>query len=252
MVAGPEVSRLVASYEAISCVKDTAITSKHHKQNSRAQRTFVEKVEALQSVLKEMGNPFKEESAELLVLDTKNIADSALAELVGTHHERGKQQLKSFMEGLESKDTSSFHHPIKKNQVAFFKHEKVASSSKVEVLKDNCQLFSRLFISCQVRQCDLQDFFKHENQAAPVSLSDSGKLHRSQKSQLTEILQTAVTMPDREPEGDVIIIDGSALINAIPPRSSKSFDDYATEDILPKVESYGAKYDRVDIVFVVY
>jgi len=32
-----------------------------------------------------------------------------------------------------------------------------------------------------------EDFFKHENQAAPASLSDNGKLHTSQKSQLTEI-----------------------------------------------------------------
>ena len=141
---------------------------------------------------------------------------------------------------------------VKKNKVAFFKHEKVASSSKEKVMKEDCQLFSRLFISCQVRQCDLQEFFTHENQAAPASLSDNGKLHASQKSQLTEILQTGVTLPEREPEGDTIIIDGSALINAIPPRSSKSFDDYAKEDFLPKVESYAAKYERVDVVFDVY
>ena len=59
-------------------------------------------------------------------------------------------------------------------------------------------------------------------------------------------------MPEREPEGDAVIIDGSALINALPPHSSKIFDDYTRGDILPKVESYGAKYKRVDIVFDVY
>lgn len=121
-----------------------------------------------------------------------------------------------------------------------------------KVMKTDCQLFSRLFISCQVRQCDLQEFFAHENQAAPASLSDNGKLHASQKSQLTEILQARVSLPEREPDGDTIIINGSALINAIPPRSSKSFDDYAKEDFLPKVEPYAAKYKRVDIVFDVY
>ena len=61
-----------------------------------------------------------------------------------------------------------------------------------------------------------------------------------------------MTLPEREPEGDTIIIDGSALINAIPPRSSKSFDDSAKEDIVPKVESYATKYKRLDIVFDVY
>ncbi len=59
-------------------------------------------------------------------------------------------------------------------------------------------------------------------------------------------------MPDGQPEADAIIIDGSALVNALPPRISKTFDAHAEEDILPKVESYGTTYDRVDIVFDVY
>ena len=45
---------------------------------------------------------------------------------------------------------------------------------------------------------------------------------------------------------------GSAFINAIPPRNSKTSDEYAREDILPKVNYYGGKYDRIDIVFDVY
>ena len=94
----------------------------------------------------------------------------------------------------------------------------------------------------------MQEFFKHENQSAPASLNDSGKIHTCQKSQLVEILQEQVTLPETEPKGDaIIIIDGSALIDGIPPRSSKAFDAYAREDILPKVESYGSKYKRVDI-----
>ena len=200
-----------------------------------------------------MGNPFQEDSADLLSLDTKNIADPPLADLVGTHHQRGQQKFESFMKGLQNEeDNCPFYQPIKKNKVAFFKHEQTASNSKEKVLKDDCQLFSRLFISCQTRECDLQEFFKHENQSSPASVSDSGKLHTCQKSQLTDILQAQVTLPDRDPEGDAIIIDGSAFINATPPRYSKTFDDYARDDILPKVIYYGGKYGRVDIVFDVY
>ena len=61
-----------------------------------------------------------------------------------------------------------------------------------------------------------------------------------------------MNVPVGEPKGDTIIIDGSALINASPPHTSKTFNDYAKEDIIPKVESYGARYKRVDIVFDVY
>jgi len=157
----------------------------------------VEKVGALQRVLKEIGNPFQEETADLLVVDTKTIADPTLTGLVGTHQERGKQQFKSFVDGLEIDDTSSFYHPIKKNKVAFFTHDKVASSSNEKAMKEECQLFCRLFISCQVRQINLEDFFKHENQAASASLSDNGNLHTFQKSQS----QSGLTLPEREPGG---------------------------------------------------
>jgi len=42
MVAGLEVSRLVAAYETMSCVKDASITTKHHNRNASIQTTFVE------------------------------------------------------------------------------------------------------------------------------------------------------------------------------------------------------------------
>ena len=59
-------------------------------------------------------------------------------------------------------------------------------------------------------------------------------------------------MPERAPEGDVIFVDGSAMVNTTPPRTSKMYEDYAREDILPKIKFYGATYKRVDVVFDVY
>ena len=79
MVGGPELSHLIAGYEAMSDVQDAAISSKDHEQTLSAQRTFLEKREALHTVLKEMGNLFQEDPADPLVLNTNNITDSALA-----------------------------------------------------------------------------------------------------------------------------------------------------------------------------
>ena len=56
-------------------------------------------------------------------------------------------------------------------------------------------------------------------------------------------------MPERAPEREVIIVDGSAMVNLTPPRTSKTFEDYAREDILPKIKFNGATYKRVDVVF---
>ena len=81
------------------------------------------------------------------------------------------------------------------------------------MLKEDCQLFSKLFLSCQSREYDLQEFYCHENQQFPASLSEGGKLYTCQISQLAAILQSHVGIPDTEPEVDTIIIDGSALVN---------------------------------------
>ena len=65
-------------------------------------------------------------------------------------------------------------------------------------------------------QCDLHEFFRHENQTAPASLSGSGKLHTCQKSQLVETLESNTLMPNTEPEADAIIIVDQLLSTPSP------------------------------------
>ena len=96
------------------------------------------------------------------------------------------------MKGLESQEGDLFYKSITKNTVNFFTQESVATDSKQKALKADCNLFLQHFISCQSRQCDLNEFFKYENQPVPASLSDNGKLHFCQKSYLTDIFQCKV------------------------------------------------------------
>ena len=59
-------------------------------------------------------------------------------------------------------------------------------------------------------------------------------------------------IPERAPEGEVIIVDGSAMVNTTPPRTTKTCNDYAREYILPNIKVYGAIYKIVVVVFDVY
>lgn len=80
MVAGPEVSHLVTQYETASgakCAKDCTTT--HHEQTEWTQRNYLEKVCKLTTTIQDMGNPFQEESCDLLSLDTKDIAHPSAA-----------------------------------------------------------------------------------------------------------------------------------------------------------------------------
>lgn len=104
MVAGPEISYIVAKYEAASIRKDATAVTKHHEQGLSAQNSFFGKVDALHRVLQAYGNPFLDESSDLMVLDTKDIADPANARMVIGHHTNGKEQFRTFMEGPKNHD----------------------------------------------------------------------------------------------------------------------------------------------------
>ena len=252
-MAGPDVSRLIERYEAVSESKEVKKNNRHHEQTEADQKGFIEKVKQLKPVMQEMGNPFIEESDDLFVLVTKGIADDKSAELIKVHHQQGKKQFESFMADLYS-GQCSFFLPLKKNLTTFFKREQAirANTSKTKILKDDYQLFSQLFISCQNRQCDLKEFFMHENQPAPASLSDQGKLRTCIKSYLSDILQAKVALHEKKLETDVLIVYGSAMVNRLPPRSPKTFDEYVRTDILSRIERYSLVYKWTYIVFDVY
>ena len=74
-------------------------------------------------------------------------------------------------------------------------------------------------------------------------------MYTCQKSQLTPILENYVPPVDKEPEADVLIVDGSALDHALPPKRSKTFEDYAALDFLPVIYMYSSKYTMTHLVF---
>ena len=78
VVAGPQVSHLVAQYAAASEAKEGAKQTSHHEQTERAQNVFVENVDKLFQTLLHMGNPFQEDSCDLLLPDTKYIANPSV------------------------------------------------------------------------------------------------------------------------------------------------------------------------------
>lgn len=62
MIVGPEVSHLVAYYEAGSkkANKDNEQTS-HHEQIERVQKVFLKNVEKLFKAITDMSNPFQDD-----------------------------------------------------------------------------------------------------------------------------------------------------------------------------------------------
>ena len=77
--------------------------------------------------------------------------------------------------------SQSIHDPIKRNSLELFKQTRRKTlpkhGKKIKMLQNNVTLFGQLYIAMQSRESDLDEFFAHEVQSFPPSLSDFGKLH---------------------------------------------------------------------------
>ena len=151
-----------------------------------------------------------------------------------------------------------FLRPMQRNKLPLFSRKSAPdvsySKSKLQSVKDDSQQFSRLFISCQSRQCDLKEFFMHENRTTPPSLSQNGCLNIGTKSDLMTVLETDINLPGAESKADAFIIDGTALIkfNEKSQGTAKTFDDYAKDENIPTLQSNSRHYYRTDTVFDIY
>ena len=65
--------------------------TRHHEQTKSIQVTFAQHVKSMVEVIEEMGNPFVEESKDLLRLDTGDIIDPAVADYLRQAEEIGQK-----------------------------------------------------------------------------------------------------------------------------------------------------------------
>ena len=93
-------------------------------------------------------------------------------------------------------------------------------------MKNNCALFSRLYIALQIHNGDLDEFFRHENQASPPALSQMGVFRTGNKHCLQDLASEENTST---PTVQATILDGAAIVNMLQPGCAKTFHDYATD-----------------------
>ena len=100
-------------------------------------------------------------------------------------------------------------------------------------LKSDVQLFSRLYIGCQTRDGNLDEFFRHDNQSCPPSLSVAGKLHLGTKRDLLVCLEDISAAQSVAPSVTSAVIDGAAIVQILKRGGVKTFQEYADEVFVP-------------------
>ena len=101
------------------------------------------------------------------------------------------------------------------------------------------------------------DFFSHENQSYPPSLSNYGALRSGTKADLLVCVSELVpVLPHHETvmpqEAHMVILDGAAIVNMIKPRTPVSFDGYVTQVMEYARKQFHGDVQRVDMVFDAY
>ena len=102
----------------------------------------------------------------------------------------------------------------------------------VTLLKADCWLFAKLYLACQSRVGDLENFSVHQNPAFPVSLSKYGKLCNYVKSDFINCLQNLQEPSLSPPDVQAIVVDGDAFVHSnYPEKNMKAYGAYCKEPI---------------------
>ena len=109
MVSGPEIARVISEFQSTQELAKLSADQmekdvRHHKEVKGVQEAFAKEVKNLCSTIEEMGNPFRESSEDLLVLDIRDILDPSVAVTIKNIVKNGKQQYETFVkERLEKR-----------------------------------------------------------------------------------------------------------------------------------------------------
>ena len=141
MVAGPEQARIIQEFE------DTYMTADTNDEGQSAQKSFRDQVSSLVDVIREMGNPFKDDFVELVTQDSRNCMEEAVVSTVWNIESLGKTKYHEYMNDVVEQRTRSIHDPIKRNSLPLFKHTSTKKKSKKAEQAMYSDRARRLYIS---------------------------------------------------------------------------------------------------------
>lgn len=257
MVSGPEIAKIVRAFES-EYMSPASNSNLHHEQNRATQTRFLKEFNSLLQCFIENGNPFEEECTDPITLKSKVIFDENSCSSIKNCKSIGLKKYSSFVKERFVDKTVDVMATITSNSLPLFrdigKKKKSKSSAKIKLLKSDCELFSKLFIAAQNRSGgDLNEFFKHKNQAFPPSISENGSIRLGTKSDILKSLENLdKSIFNFQPITTCAILDGPPIVHIVKKQSSKTFEEYARQNFVPYLRRQYENQERVDLVFDVY
>src|SRR5208282_5681986 len=106
----------------------------------------------------ELGNPFEVCGIDLVVLHSRHVVNSTIAD-VASIREEGQAQYSDFVKDRLVDRSVSIYAPLKRNKLALFTSQRSSrltkSNQRLKSVQNDCGLFLRLHIGCQTRNGNL-------------------------------------------------------------------------------------------------
>ena len=96
MTAGPEFCRAIQEFQN-SFQTSRSSSTRHHDQNRSTQREYMKDVVSFVTTLEDMGNPYMEDSGDLLTIDTKVIKSKETVQTLFKIEAEGVKQFSKFV-----------------------------------------------------------------------------------------------------------------------------------------------------------
>lgn len=119
-------------------------------------------------------------------------------------------------------------------------------------MRKDSYLFCRLYVASEARDANIDDFFSHENQMYPPSISEDGKLRKlTNKSDIIDCIQTKCDISFNDSQTIVRgkMFDGAAVIHMLNPGIATTFYGNHVLIFKPYFSNQLKNSSRIDIIF---
>ena len=170
MVAGLEIADMVQVFRGN---KSSQCEHRHHEDSASFEKKFRKDVTKMMEVMRQLGNPFDDSENQLIQIVSRTIMNEESTNSVLNTKDPGISQYQSYVYDRLVICKKAIKEKIEKNNLSLFreKHKLSLKKDKMKVVsrKQENNLYASLFVTCQLRNVDLENFFQHENHCYPPS-----------------------------------------------------------------------------------
>ena len=194
MIAGPGIARLVEEFEEGYDDDDSSDSGGHHEETKSVQDKFVKDVRFLVITIEEMGNPFMEESGDLLNLNSNIVRPENVVKAMLSMYATGVTKYDIFIEERFKSGSKSLSETTPRNSLPVFSKpgvNKPKGAGKLPGLKNDkdCILqvrlekvtrrsFSDMKINQYHRHFQMRDWSGLEKSVISSTACQQMRLHR--------------------------------------------------------------------------